>query len=89
MGVAEQLSKTLDRYIGNQGVLHSRSEGLNRRIEDINQQRDQLARRLETSEKRLMKQFSTLDATLGKMRGTSNFLSSRLAALPGASGSDN
>ncbi len=85
MGVAEQLSKSLDRYIGNQGVLQSRSEGLNRRIEDINQQRDQLARRLETSEKRLMKQFSTLDATLGKMRSTSNFLSSRLATLPGAS----
>ncbi len=89
MGVAEQLSKTLDRYIGNQGVLQTRSEGLNRRIEDINQQREQLARRLETSEKRLMKQFSSLDATLGKMRSTSNFLSSRLAALPGARESNN
>jgi len=89
MGVAEQLSNTLERYIGNQGVLQTRSEGLNRRIEDINKQRDQLARRLETSEKRLMKQFSSLDATLGKMRSTSNFLSSRLAALPGARDSNN
>ena len=89
MGVAEQLSQTLERYIGNQGVLQTRSEGLNRRIEDINRQRDQLARRLETAEKRLMKQFSSLDATLGKMRGTSNFLSSRLAALPGVRESNN
>jgi len=89
MGVAEKLSNTMDRYIGNQGVLQARSEGLNRRIEDINKQRDKLARRLETTEKRLMKQFSALDATLGKMRSTSNFLSSRLAALPGARKSDN
>ena len=89
MGVAEQLNKILDRYISNDGVLRARTEGLNRKVEDINRQRDQLARRLETSEKRLTQQFSNLDATLGKMRSTSNFLSSRLAALPGAKGQDN
>jgi len=89
VGVAEQLSKTLERYVGSQGVLQSRTEGLTRKIEDIGRQREQLARRLDNSEKRLIKQFSSLDATLGKLRSTSNFLSSRLAALPGARNQDN
>jgi flagellar hook-associated protein 2 len=88
MGVAEQLSKAMQLYLGDRGVLESRTKGLNQRIEDINKQREQLARRLETTEKRLMKQFSSLDATLGKMRSTSNFLSTRLEQLPGVKEKD-
>ena len=88
MGVAEQLSSNLNVYIGNDGLLQSLNNGLNRQIEDINQQRDRLSRRLAVSEERLMKQFSNLDATIGRMRNTSQYLSNQLAGLPGAKKTD-
>ncbi len=84
MGVAEKLSNSFNSYTGSNGLLQTRTNGLNNRIEDINQQRERLARRLAVSEERLLKQFSNLDASLGRMRSTSTFLSNQLAGLPGA-----
>ena len=84
MGVAEQLSNSFSSFTGSGGLLKSRTNGLDNRVDDINQQRDRLARRLAVSEERLLKQFSNLDASLGRMRSTSNFLSNQLAGLPGA-----
>lgn len=87
-GVAEQLSVLLENFLGPNGLLQSRSEGYNHRIEDINRQREQLGRRLAVSEQRLLTQFSNLDASLGKMRSTSDFLTNQLAGLPGAKKKD-
>lgn len=84
LGVAEQLSVLLDNFLGTNGLLKSRTDGYNNRIKDINQQREQLGRRLAVSEQRLLSQFSNLDASLGKMRNTSQFLANQLAGLPGA-----
>jgi len=84
MGVAEKLSNSFNSYTGSDGLLQTRTTGLNNRIDDINQQRERLARRLAVSEERLLKQFSNLDASLGRMRSTSTFLSNQLAGLPGA-----
>lgn len=83
-GVAEQLATAMSAYLGENGLLQSRTDGLNNRIDDINRQREQLGRRLAVSEERLLKQFSNLDATLGRMRNTSTFLANQLAGLPGA-----
>lgn len=87
-GVAEQLSVLLENFLGPNGLLQSRSEGYTNRIEDINRQREQLGRRLAVSEQRLLTQFSNLDASLGKMRSTSDFLTNQLAGLPGAKKKD-
>jgi len=88
-GVAEQLSNAMSMFLGADGLLQSRTDGLNDRIEDLNRQREQLGRRLAVSEERLLKQFSNLDATLGRMRSTSTFLENQLAGLPGAPGKNN
>ncbi len=87
-GVAEQLYRLLENFLAPDGILQTRSEGYNSRIDNINRQREQLGRRLAVSEQRLMKQFSNLDAMLGRMRNTSQFLSNQLAGLPGAKGPD-
>jgi flagellar hook-associated protein 2 len=84
-GVAEQLSDVLENYLGNNGLLDSRNKGYQHRIEDITHQREQLSRRLGVSEQRLIKKYSDLDATLGRMHDTSNYLTNQLANLPGAS----
>jgi flagellar hook-associated protein 2 len=84
-GVAEQLGGMLDNYLGNNGLLDSRNKGYQHRIEDITHQRDELNRRLAVSRERLMKKFSDLDETIGRMHSTSKYLSNQLANLPGAS----
>ena len=83
-GVAEQLGDVLDTYLGNNGLLDSRNKGYQSRIEDITHQRDKLSRRLAVSEQRLIKKYSDLDATLGRMHETSKYLTGQLANLPGA-----
>jgi flagellar hook-associated protein 2 len=83
-GVAEQLGGLLDNYLGSNGLLDSRNKGYQHRIEDISHQRDELSRRLAVSKKRLTKQFSDLDKTIGRMHSTSNYLKNQLAHLPGA-----
>jgi len=82
-GVAEQLGDELDNYLGSNGLLDSRNKGYQHRIEDIQHQRDDLARRLNVSQERLTKKFSDLDETVGRMKRTSKYLAQQLANLPG------
>jgi flagellar hook-associated protein 2 len=84
-GIAAQLDSLLVRMNESGGLFNSRTDGFNDRISDIAHQREQLASKLERSEKRYTKQFSSLDATLGKMRSTSEYLAQTLSSLPGAS----
>lgn len=88
LGVAEQLHTQLNALLGSGGLISTRTEGLNDRVEDINRQREQLSRRLAVSERRLVEQFSSLDSLLGRMRNTSEFLSNQLSGLPNATGRD-
>ncbi len=83
-GIASQLSDIFDSYEGNEGLFKTRNKGFTERLEDIEKQREQLARKLENTESRYMKQFSTLDTLLGNMRSTSEFLTQQLAGLPWA-----
>ena len=83
-GFAYLLDKLADRLLGSNGPLTSRTEGLNRSIEDISDRRDVLTRRLEEAEIRYRKQFGALDGLLGQLRATSDYLTQQLANLPGA-----
>lgn len=85
-GIASQLDALLSRFGASDGLFNSRTNGFNDRMNDIARQREQLASKLERTEKRYTKQFSTLDATLGKMRSTGEYLQQQLSTLPGANG---
>ena len=82
-GIAARLDNLTESFLASTGLLEGRVDGYNSRIKDIEKQREDLVRKLEVSEERYLKQFSNLDAMLGKMRSTSNFLSEKLSALPG------
>lgn len=82
-GVAAQLDDLMKQILDRDGVLQPRMEGFNTRLEDITDQRDRLARKLEKSEQRYLKQFTELDALIGKMSSTGNFLTNQLSGLPG------
>ena len=83
-GLAVKLDELVDGYIGTEGVVKSRADGFSSRLENIGDQREKLARKLEQSEQRYLKQFTDLDALIGKMNSTSEFLTNQLKALPGA-----
>jgi flagellar hook-associated protein 2 len=83
-GIAEQLDLLINKMTDSDGLLNTRNDGFNSRLEDITQQRQVLDRRLVKLEQRLMKQFTALDSSLGRMQKTSEFLSNQLSGLPGA-----
>ncbi len=83
-GVGARLYELTGQFLKADGIISVRSEGYTDRIRDLDKERGKLAQKLEASEQRYMKQFTALDATLGKMRSTGNFLSNQLDSLPGA-----
>ncbi len=83
-GVAAQLDRVIKGYLDHDGLFTARMEGYDARLQDIQRQRERLARRLEQVEERYTKKFSALDATLSQMRGTSERLARDLQGLPGA-----
>ena len=83
-GVASILDELTNSFLDSKGLLNARIDGYNSKIKNIDKERENLVRKLEVSEQRYLKQFSNLDAMLGKMRSTSNFLAEKLSTLPGA-----
>lgn len=83
-GIASILDELANSFLADNGLLDTRIDGYNTKIKNIEKQRSDLVRKLEVSEQRYLKQFSNLDAMLGKMRSTSNFLAQKLSTLPGA-----
>lgn len=82
-GIASTLDNLMDSFLVDDGLVDARIDGYNAKIKSISKQRDDLVRKLEVSEQRYLKQFSNLDAMLGKMRSTSSFLAEKLSSLPG------
>jgi flagellar hook-associated protein 2 len=81
-GYAQALNGVLDDMLSNTGLLAGRSDGINRSIKDIDQQRDALNQRLSGIEQRYRAQFTALDTLLSNMQSTSAFLTQQLARLP-------
>jgi len=85
-GYAERLSKVAEEFLATEGVIASRVDGLNASIKDLDRRQEDFSRRLETVEARYRAQFSALDAMLGSLTQTSQFLQQQLAALPTPNG---
>ncbi|MCW9023765.1 MAG: flagellar filament capping protein FliD [Gammaproteobacteria bacterium] len=85
-GIGARLHDLTERFLKQDGIISVRSEGYSDRINDIAKEREKLAQKLEQSEQRYLKKFTNLDATLGKMRSTGDYLQKQLASLPGAAG---
>ncbi len=88
-GLAFSLSGVLDGILGTGGALDSRSDGINRSIKALDDQRERLGMRLEMIEKRYRAQFTALDSMLGSMQQTSNYLQQQLSNLSRMSSGNN
>lgn len=80
-GYAYQLDKLAGKLLETTGPISTRTKGLDNNIKEIDQRREVLNRRFDEIEKRYRAQFSALDAVLGKLRNTSDFLTQQLAGL--------
>ena len=86
-GFAKRLSDLADSWLASDGLLETRTDGLEARIDDLVDRQVSFERNLASVESRYRAQFAALDALVGQLQGTGNFLTSQLAQLPGANGS--
>lgn len=80
-GIATQLDTLLTQYTQSNGIIDSKTEGLNETIEDIDEDLVTLNRSLETLEARLLEQFTALDIILTQLNSTSSFLTQQFEQI--------
>lgn len=80
-GYVWRLDSLMDSYLQANGVVDTREDGLRARLSDLDAQRSAIERRLQSVEQRLRAQFTALDALVGQLRATGDYLSSQLARL--------
>lgn len=80
-GCAERLDDLVSRYLDADGIIESRTEGLNGRLEAIEAQREALERRMESLEARLLKQYTAMDTLVAQLQTTSSYLTQQLELL--------
>lgn len=73
-GFADRLNTKVNDMLGPQGMLQIRTDSLNQQIRYEKQKQDQVQTRLDLMQKRLLLQFSKLDASLTAMKNQSNSL---------------
>lgn len=84
--LSDQMEATFDRFDGNDSLVAARIEGLESRLEAIDDQRERLNLRMARVEARYFREFSALDSLLAGMNQTQSFLSAQLGGLaPGGS----
>ncbi len=81
-GYSARLINVLDAYIGSDGILQTRTDGIESSIRGLEQQNEALNNRLASLEVRLLRQFNGLDSLLSQLNLTSSFLAANLTNVP-------
>lgn len=82
-GVLARLESRVKPYTQTGGILESRTDALQNTLSSVDDQRDQLSRRIGKLEARLFSQFNAMDALVAQLSGTSDYLTGALQNLPG------
>ena len=78
-GIATQMRAMVDRLIGADGTVSTRTEGLRKRV-TLNQNRQEaLSARIAGVEARLRAQYTALDKTMGQLNGLSSYIAQQTA----------
>lgn len=78
-GLARRLGDAVNGFVGADGAFTGRTDGLNKRLKEVSEQREALDRRMELIEARYRAQFTALDSMIAQLNTTSQFLAQRLA----------
>ncbi len=80
-GITGGLTATLDRALGTNGVIDTRTSGLQASIDALTPQREQLSRRMDALRSQLQDEFNRMDQLVASLNQTSSFLSQQLGSL--------
>lgn len=80
-GFATQLNSLAGDMLATDGLIASRTDGLNNSIQNIKKREDSMQARLDSIEERYRAQFIALDQALSSMQSTSAYLTQQLSAL--------
>jgi flagellar hook-associated protein 2 len=80
-GIGTKLTNVATQILGDNGVLTSRTAGLNASLKTVNDRETDMQTRLDAKQKNLYTQYSALDAKLSAMQAQSNAVTQQLAAL--------
>lgn len=80
-GVAERTVNLVSSFVGADGAIESRTESLNRDLEQIASQQARLEERIAAYRERLVKQFTAADSLISQLNSTQDYVSQQLAAL--------
>ncbi len=80
-GIAVQMDSVLSEYTKADGIIDSKTKGLNTTISGIAKEFQDLNTKLAALEERLLAQFSGLDVLLSQLNSTSNFLSEQFKII--------
>ena len=83
-GFANRLETLADSWLTTGGVIDSREDGLKARVDDLVDRQISFERKLSIVESRYLAKFTALDALVGQLQGTGQFLTNQLAQLPSA-----
>ncbi|MBL8446162.1 MAG: flagellar filament capping protein FliD [Zoogloeaceae bacterium] len=88
-GLAKRVSDRIDSFLDADGLISSRTDGINSSLKFLSKQEDAFNLRLEKIEARYRAQFTALDTLIASMNQTSTFLTQQLANLPTIQSSSN
>jgi len=81
-GLMNRLDNVLGGLLDSDGSVTARTEGLQKSLNDINDERFKLNDRMAELEKRFLDKFNAMDSLLGQLQGMGTFLGQQLATLP-------
>ncbi len=81
-GYANRLDTLADSWLNTGGLIDAREDGLRERVDDLVDRQIAFERNLEIVEARYLAQFTALDALVGQLQSTGQFLTNQLAQLP-------
>ncbi|HET8609973.1 MAG TPA: flagellar filament capping protein FliD [Burkholderiales bacterium] len=81
-GYASRLQSLIDGFLGDDGMLASRTDGINVTIKDLQQQEQAVNDQADAAEQRYRAQFTALDQLMSSLNSTSTFLQQQLSDLP-------
>ncbi|MDX1813113.1 MAG: flagellar filament capping protein FliD, partial [Gammaproteobacteria bacterium] len=87
-GSISALDTLVRGFLDGDGIISSKTDGLNASLQDIDDQRAQLADRLDKLTQQYTKKFSAMDSLVAQLNSTSSYLENQLKALPGARSSN-
>lgn len=88
-GIGERTVNLVTDILGDDGALESRTDGLQKELEDIADERAQLEDRITSYRERLVSQFSAADSLISQLNSTRDYITQQLAALAPNNNSDN